>query len=177
MLEWVQPFSKYIYIQYKGGKVDFSPFHSGVYVHPPQTYSPRLLIDFKNSWKWLSYFCILLCITTHLLLFLSPDWLIFCHVIISLIYIHSNIYLFSVSLWRRANVRNIRLYYPYWSYWQYTNLFIYFEKDKRLIGQRWLVHAAYSIINVVYCEGSVEIQIEISKVGELSLTKDLCSKR
>ena len=124
-----------------------------------------------------SYFCILLCITTHLLLFLSPDWLIFCHVIISLIYIHSNIYLFSVSLWRRANVRNIRLYYPYWSYWQYTNLFIYFEKYKRLISHRWLVHAAFSFINVVYCEGSGEIQIEISKVGELSLTKDLCSKR
>ena len=26
------------------------------------------------------------------------------------------------SLWRRANARNVRLYYPYW---QYTNLFIF----------------------------------------------------
>ena len=31
-------------------------------------------------------------------------------------------YLFSVSLWRRANARNVRLYYPYR---QYTNLFIF----------------------------------------------------
>ena len=31
-------------------------------------------------------------------------------------------YLFSVSLWRRANARNVRLYYPYW---QYTDLFIF----------------------------------------------------
>ena len=27
-----------------------------------------------------------------------------------------------VSLWRRANARNVRLYYPYW---QYTDLFIF----------------------------------------------------
>ena len=27
-----------------------------------------------------------------------------------------------VSLWQRANTRNVRLYYPYW---QYTNLFIF----------------------------------------------------
>ena len=58
----------------------------------------------------------------HLLLFLSPDWLIFCYVIISLIYIHSVLYLFSVSLCRRANARNVRLYYPYW---QYTNHFTF----------------------------------------------------
>ena len=31
-------------------------------------------------------------------------------------------FLFSVSLWRRANARNVRLYYPYW---QYTDLFIF----------------------------------------------------
>ena len=30
--------------------------------------------------------------------------------------------LFFVSLWRRANARNVRLYYPYW---QYTDLFIF----------------------------------------------------
>ena len=28
----------------------------------------------------------------------------------------------NVSLWRRANARNVRLYYPFW---QYTNLFIF----------------------------------------------------
>ena len=39
--------------------------------------------------------------------------------IISLIQIHSVCYLFSISLWRRANARNVRLYYPYW---QYTDL-------------------------------------------------------
>ena len=31
-------------------------------------------------------------------------------------------YLFSVSLWRRANARNVRPYYPYW---RYTDLFIF----------------------------------------------------
>ena len=43
----------------------------------------HISIDFKNS-KWLAYFCTLLRIIMHLLLFLS-DWLIFCHMIISLI--------------------------------------------------------------------------------------------
>ena len=41
-------------------------------------------IGTKNS-KWLTYFCILLCIIMHLLLFLSPDWFTFCHMIIFLI--------------------------------------------------------------------------------------------
>ena len=46
--------------------------HFSLIIHfAPQA---RLLIDFKNR---LTYFCILL--------FLSPDWLIFCHMIISLI--------------------------------------------------------------------------------------------
>ena len=31
-------------------------------------------------------------------------------------------YRYHISLWRRANARNVRLYYPYW---QYTNLFIF----------------------------------------------------
>ena len=69
--------------------VDFSPFHSilFMFIHLPLLHSappPCLMIDFKNS-KWLTYFCILLCIIMHLLLFLSPDWLTFCHMIISLI--------------------------------------------------------------------------------------------
>ena len=58
-----------------------------MFIHLPLIHfapPPRLLIDFKNS-KWLTYFCILLCIITHLLLFLSPDWLTFRHMIISLI--------------------------------------------------------------------------------------------
>ena len=63
----------------------FTPFfmfvHLALIDFPPP---PRLPIDFKNS-KWLTYSCILLCITMHLLLFLSSDWLIFCHIIISLI--------------------------------------------------------------------------------------------
>ena len=45
--------------------VDFSPFHSIVYIHPPPTYLFRASASFtdrlKNS-KWLTYFCILLCI-------------------------------------------------------------------------------------------------------------------
>ena len=62
--------------------VDFSPFHSIVYIHPPPTYSLRAsasltVIDFKNS-KWLTYFCILLCICycfSHLIGLLSVTWL------------------------------------------------------------------------------------------------------
>ena len=43
-----------------------------------------------------------------------------CKIIYFLFYsVH---YLFSVSLWWRANTRNVRLYYPYW---QYTDLFIF----------------------------------------------------
>ena len=97
-----------------------------IFIHLPLIHfvpPPRLLIDFKNS-KWLTYFCILLYIIMHLLLFLSPDWLTFCHMIISPFTIHLFFYLFSVSLWRRANARNFRLYYPYW---QYTPTFLYFD--------------------------------------------------
>ena len=32
------------------------------------------------------------------------------------------LYIYIYSLWRRANARNVRLYYPYW---QYTDLFIF----------------------------------------------------
>ena len=40
------------------------------------------------------------------------------------------LYLFSVSLGRTANARNVRLYYPYW---QYTDPFIFrFESLSRL---------------------------------------------
>ena len=93
-----------------------------MFIHLPLIYfapPPRLLVDFKNS-KWLTYFCILLCICycfSHLIGLLSVTWL-------SLIYIHSFFYLFSVSLWRRANSRNVRLYYPHWQYTYYTDLFI-----------------------------------------------------
>ena len=88
------------------------------YFAPP----PRLWIDAKKCSRWLACFCILLSIIMHLLLFLSPDWLTFCHMIISCV--NSLVfYLFSVSLWRRADARNVRLYYPYW---QYTNL-LYFD--------------------------------------------------
>ena len=88
---------------------DFSQLHSIVYVHPPSSHllrtPPRLLIDFKNS-RWLAWVCILSCIIMHLLLFLLPDWITFCHMIISYIF-----YLFSVSLWWRANTQNVRVYY------------------------------------------------------------------
>ena len=58
----------------------------------------------------------------HLLMFLSPDSVTFCH-IISLFYKFTRFFkFFSVSLWRRANARNVRLYSPYW---HYTNLFIF----------------------------------------------------
>ena len=60
--------------------VDFSPFTPlFMFIHLPLIHfapPPRLLIDFKNS-KWLLHPIM------HLLLFLSPDWLTFCHVIIS----------------------------------------------------------------------------------------------
>ena len=57
------------------------------------------------SLTWLAYF-----------LKVSVTWL-------SVLYKFTQfIYLFSVSLWQRANARNVRLYYPYW---QYTDLFIF----------------------------------------------------
>ena len=89
-----------------------------MFIHLPLIHfapPPRLLIDFKNS-KWLTFFCILLCIIMHLLFFfLSHDHF---SVLSSLGFF----YLFSVSLWRRANARNVRLYHPYWLY---TDLFIF----------------------------------------------------
>ena len=111
------PFIVFVFVQHGRTKSvtshRFTPLF--MFIHLPLIHfapPPRLLIDFKNG-KWLTYFCILLYIIMHLLLFLPPDLLTFCHMIISF-------YLFSVSLWRRANARNVRLYYPYW---QYTDLF------------------------------------------------------
>ena len=52
-----------------------------IFIHLPLIHfapPPRILIDFKKS-KLLTYFCILLCIIMHLLLFLSTGWLTFCH--------------------------------------------------------------------------------------------------
>ena len=46
-----------------------------------KTWFNATVVEKKND----RVFCILLCIIMHLLLFLSPDWLIFCHMIISLI--------------------------------------------------------------------------------------------
>ena len=55
---------------------------------------------------------------TWLAYFLSHDYLS-CINSLGFLFISS---LFSVSLWRRVNALNVRLYYPYW---QYTDLFIF----------------------------------------------------
>ena len=97
---------------------DFSPFTLlFMFIHLPLIHfapPPRLLIDFKNR-KWLLHPIM------HLLLFLSPDWLTFCHVIISHINSLGSFFILF-SPWWRANARNVRPYYPYW---QYTDLFIF----------------------------------------------------
>ena len=61
--------------------VDFSPFTPlFMFIHLPLIHfapPPRLLVDFKNS-KWLTYFCILLCICyyfSHLIGSLFVTWL------------------------------------------------------------------------------------------------------
>ena len=61
----------------------------------------------------------------HLLLFLSPDWLTFCHMIISLIKIHSFfLYLFYVSLTKVLHAHMFAvLDNDYWhDYFSYKNL-------------------------------------------------------
>ena len=107
---------------------------------------PRLLIDFKNS-KWLTYFCILLCICyyfSHLIGLLSVTWL-------SVLYKFTQfIYLFSVSLWQKANARNVRLYYPYW---QYTDLFIFRFVSSlclRSTLRLFCLYIIYNIRNIAY---------------------------
>ena len=50
-------------------------------------------------------------------------------------------YLFSVSLWRRAFARNVRLYYPYR---QYTNLFIF--RCVSLLCLRSTLHIIYLLL-------------------------------
>ena len=55
-------------------------------------FDPYLNIYVLNDLPIL-YFCIL-CIIVHLLLFLSPDWLTFCHMIIS--YINSLVFLLFI---------------------------------------------------------------------------------
>ena len=55
------------------------------------------------------YYALICYCFSHLIGLLSVTWL-------------SVFYVISISLWRRANARNVRLYYPYW---QYTDLFIF----------------------------------------------------
>ena len=57
------------------------------------------------------------------LLFLSPDWLTFYHMIISHINSLVFLFIFCFSL-TKGNAQNVRLYYPYR---QYTDLSIYFD--------------------------------------------------
>ena len=74
--------------------------------------------------KWLNYFYNSLCMQilyicycfSRLINLFSVTWLSLLYKFIRFFY------LFSVSLWRRANARSVRLYYPYW---QYTNSFIF----------------------------------------------------
>ena len=68
--------------------------------------------------------CLFLHLITHYYAFVIVSlWLAYFLSHDYLSYINSLVfYLFSVSLWRRANVRNVRLYYPYR---RYTNLFIF----------------------------------------------------
>ena len=77
----LEPFSFCFCLARADKSVDFSPFTPlFMFIHltlihfaPP----PRLLIDLKNS-KWLTYFCILLCICycfSHLIGLLSVTWL------------------------------------------------------------------------------------------------------
>ena len=108
---------------------DFSPFHSIIHCLCSSTshlFTSRLRLVYWSTLKianddlsiFESYYA-LLCICycfSHLIGLLSVTWL-------SLLYKFTRFfYLFSVSLWRRANARNVRLYYPYW---QYTDLFIF----------------------------------------------------
>ena len=74
------PFIVSVFVQHGRTKAVTSHLFTPLFmfIHLPLIHfapPPRSLIDFKNS-KWLTYFCILLCIIMHLLLFLSPDWLI-----------------------------------------------------------------------------------------------------
>ena len=66
-----------------------------------------------------------------------PDWLIFCHMIISYKFTRF-FYLFSVYLWRMANARNVRLYC---TYWQYTDLFIF-----QFYISAYVAHFVYLIV-------------------------------
>ena len=120
---------------------DFSCFHSIVYVHrhlplihfaPP----PRLMIEkIANDLPIFASYCALSCICycfSHLIGLFSVTW-------IFLLYKFTRfLNLFSVSFWRRANARNVRLYYPYQ---QYTNLFIF-----RFVSLRSTLRLLYLVL-------------------------------
>ena len=105
------PFIVSVFVQHVRTKAVTSHLFTPLltFIHLPLIHfalPPRLLIDFKNS-KWVTYFGILLCICycfSHLIGLLSVTWL-------SLIYKFTRcFYFFFVSLWRRANVRNVSVY-------------------------------------------------------------------
>ena len=82
------------------------------------------------------YYAFVIVSFTWLAYFLSHDYLSYINLL--------SFYLFSVSLWRRANARNVRLYYPYW---QYTDLFIFrfvsllcLRSTLRLHSIKWILY-------------------------------------
>ena len=91
----------------------------------------------------------------HLLLFLSPDWLTFCHMISSLAYIHLFIYLFflflsdegptleTIDYTIRIGSTPTFLYFDLYLYSAYAAHYVYVNKKKHSVhlpAQRFLAH-------------------------------------
>ena len=79
----------------------------------------------------------------HLLMFLSPDWLINSVIWVSLFYKFTRFLNFvSVSLWRRANAQNVKQYYirigstPTFLYFNLHSLWLAMSDDYRMVCYR-----------------------------------------
>ena len=70
----------------------------------------------------------------------------------------------TISLWRRDNARNVRLYYPYW---QYTDLFIFRFVSPLCLRSRLRLYKKVGILPIC------KVKSNVSSVRLFSLTKGL----
>ena len=100
---------------------DFSPFHFIVCSSTSHLFTSRLRLFYWSTLKIANELPIF---APYYAFVVSLTWLayVLSHDCFSYINSLGFFYLFSVSLWRRTNARNVRLYYPYR---QYINLFIF----------------------------------------------------
>ena len=113
----------------------------------------------------------------HLLLFLSPNWLIFCHMIISLIYIHLGPMLemlgYILSEYKMVGVLPIRIKIDKLRI-NFTDLFIFRFVSLPAVHQPWSLLLAllfnHGVSSKIYMKAVVNLEHTLTDIASLFRT-------